>query len=261
MVPWADDPVAIPSPTPPALPAGVPLCTASDVVGRAGQHGVGLGSFHLAVNFYARPGLRCALRYGPQVLGLRADGTTQTVSRGATSGYANPIAVVTSTVGASVDVSAGDSCPAILAGRHDVLSTLRITMPGGGVVDVTVPSGFDDECGGGADYFTTMTPETIPPPSPLTATMDAPPTVRAGDLLRYTVTLANPTDTPVSFDPCPTYTESVATFGGPGKTTFTQLRYRLDCSTVQSIAPRSAVTYAMQLAVPADQLPGSAKFT
>jgi hypothetical protein len=175
------------------------------------------------------------------------------------------VAVVSGDTGASLDLFAGDSCDALLAGQHDLFTRVRVSMPGGGTTEVPIPDGFDDICGGGAGYFTSDSPPPESPQSALEARIDAPAVAIAGTTLRYTVTLTNPTGRDVALDPCPTYEEYVATAGNPtgpvsGTVTSTELHYRLNCSEVRSIAAGDHVTYAMELAIPADHRTGPAKF-
>ena len=89
------------------------------------------------------------------------------------------------------------------------------------------------------------------PPKPgsvdsLRVTVSLPPTARAGATLRYLVTLANPTDTAVRLDPCPSYTEAVASVHRNLHPAFF-----LNCDTVRLIAPGRRVRYEMRLRLPA----------
>src|SRR5205085_9274418 len=71
-------------------------------------------------------------------------------------------------------------------------------------------------------------------------------TVRAGTTLRFTVTLTNPTKTPVLLRPCPGYTEAMYSNGRTVQHTF-----RVKCAPVGTIAPHKRVRFEMRLAVPA----------
>ena len=87
-----------------------------------------------------------------------------------------------------------------------------------------------------------------PPPVPhrLVATISAPAQVRAGERLRYTVTLRNITGQPVTFGSvCPSYFES----GGRGNQLFAKEGYALNCHPVRAIPAGGTVTFAMELAV------------
>jgi hypothetical protein len=69
----------------------------------------------------------------------------------------------------------------------------------------------------------------------------------AGQPLRYTVTLANPTATAVSLRDCPSYEEGVRLEGG-GEA---GARHLLNCAPVAAIGPGQEVTFAMVLDLPA----------
>jgi hypothetical protein len=153
-----------------------------------------------------------------------------------------------------LNVSGGDNC------SQRVYPKLRIGLPGGGSLDV-VAGGFDTGCGVSVSQFgvpADAVPAVNPPLSPLTAEIIAPATVVAGTTLRYTVTLANPSSTDVSFSPCPAYQE----FVGSGSTTWfaTVRNYQLNCAATTAIVAASSVTFEMELALPADQPGGPAKF-
>ncbi|HVU73721.1 MAG TPA: hypothetical protein VHE83_12230 [Mycobacteriales bacterium] len=259
VIPWIDAPVAIASPSPTPLPSGVPLCSAGDVTARAGQHGVGLGSYHLQLVFLARPGVRCALRYGPLVVGIRANGTTKVLSPANSEGYRNPVVVVSGKDGAEVDLSAGDACDARLAHRSDSFPTARVSLPGGGAVDIAVPDGFEAICGSAASYFESLVPAPAPRASPLTASIAAPATVARGAELDYTVTLTNTGAAAYDLTPCPVYREFVTTATTQGISESEQVE-SLNCSVVEVIPPRSSVTFAMRLDIRNDQQPGPSKF-
>ncbi len=88
------------------------------------------------------------------------------------------------------------------------------------------------------------------PPRPgsvdsLRVIISLPPTARPGATLRYLVTLANPSDTAVRLDPCPTYTEAVASIHR-----YLHRAFFLNCDAVPVIAPGLRVRYAMRLRLP-----------
>jgi hypothetical protein len=76
-------------------------------------------------------------------------------------------------------------------------------------------------------------------------------------VLRYTVTLTNPTAAPVSLAACPAYTQSVYADGKSLDTT-----QRLDCGAAGGqIAANASVSFDMQVAVPAELGAGSGKLS
>jgi hypothetical protein len=81
--------------------------------------------------------------------------------------------------------------------------------------------------------------------------------VRAGEQLRYTVTLRNITGEPVTFgSACPSYFES----GGMGHQLLGKEGYGLNCHPVEAIPAGGTVTFAMELAVLPSAAPGDNTF-
>jgi hypothetical protein len=100
-----------------------------------------------------------------------------------------------------------------------------------------------------------------PPPPPvahrLVATMSAPVQVRAGERLRYTITLRNITGEPVTFGSvCPSYFES----GRKADQLLAKAGYALNCHPVGAIPTGGTVTFAMELAVLPSAAPGANTF-
>ena len=93
-------------------------------------------------------------------------------------------------------------------------------------------------------------PEVVPTPDPYAAlaiSLDVPATIKAGSLLRYTVSLRNATTDPINFpDPCPVYGEWAANTSAA----FAKNLYLLNCGPVRAIQPGQAVRFAMEMAVP-----------
>jgi hypothetical protein len=75
----------------------------------------------------------------------------------------------------------------------------------------------------------------------LVALVDAPATVRAGAVLDYIVTLANPGSTAVPLDPCPVYRESIYKLS---------ITYQLNCPS-GGIPASGSIRFAMRITVPA----------
>ncbi|MEA3183671.1 MAG: hypothetical protein QOJ74_148 [Ilumatobacteraceae bacterium] len=90
----------------------------------------------------------------------------------------------------------------------------------------------------------------------LQVTIEAPATVKAGDVLRYDLVVTAPTDTAVlPNDACPIYTETLgaAALG----------QYLLDCTGTEGIliAPGETVRFHIELPIPADAATGPATLT
>jgi hypothetical protein len=91
----------------------------------------------------------------------------------------------------------------------------------------------------------------------LTGSLSAPDEASRGGTLRYTVTLSNPTGSPVSLASCPAYTESLYAGGKAVDNTL-----RLDCGAAgMQIAANSSVSFAMQVQVPTGLAAGNAKLS
>jgi hypothetical protein len=121
-----------------------------------------------------------------------------------------------------------------------------------------------------------ITEEITPPPTPappaLVPTLAAPARVRAGQILRYVVTLTNTSGHVVDFDPCPWYSEWLV--GGPlptdpppsGLPAYKAAHYvgtpryagqskaafSLNCSAVSRLDAGASVELAMEIVAPAD---------
>jgi hypothetical protein len=78
---------------------------------------------------------------------------------------------------------------------------------------------------------------------------------RTGSVLRYTITLVNPSTTAALLRPCPSYTQGLYAHGLVVRRSFA-----LNCDSVHSIPAHEQVRYAMQLAVPRHAVPGVTKF-
>ena len=99
-------------------------------------------------------------------------------------------------------------------------------------------------------------PEASPAPNPLeslTIRIDAPSSVPAGSVLRYTVILQNTGSEPVAFPTdCPVYLEWAA----DSTRAFAKESHVLNCRPVGTIAPGQSVRFAMQIPVPSGTQPG-----
>jgi hypothetical protein len=163
-----------------------------------------------------------------------------------------------------LDLGTGSACG---TGADQMKSTtyreLAFMMPDGGMLGshLTFSAG---SCGVIVDQLgLPLTAEGQPSPGPLaglTARLDAPSSVAAGSVLRYVVTVSNPTAQPIALSPCPAYTEwssalmTLESKEPPG------LTYQLNCDTVTSIPPGASVRYAMELVIPPTAPVGTGKF-
>ncbi len=102
------------------------------------------------------------------------------------------------------------------------------------------------------------TPLAPAPGAPATATVRVqfPASVHPGAVLHYTITLSNPTKTPITLQPCPGYSEGIYASGLVIRRSFA-----LNCDAVHAIGADEHVRYAMELAVPSRAAAGVAKFS
>lgn len=257
-VAWVDRPVApFVEPTAVPLPTDARPCQSSDLTIRVGDFGAGLGNLNLPVDFQNRSDSSCVLVGEPTLEGVKANGSLVPlqVTAGSYFGDPGPPSNIGPGQVAALNISGVDGCSV-----GTFYPTFRLGLPGGGSV-VFPTKNFPVGCGVWVSEFSVpadAVPATDVPPSPLTATITAPPTALAGTTLTYSVTLSNTTTVAYRLSPCPAYTE----FVGTGSPTWvaTVLNYELNCDATPTIPAGASVTFEMRLALPADQPAGSGKF-
>jgi Protein of unknown function (DUF4232) len=228
------------------------------LAGRAGRGGPAAGTVYQGVRLTNRSHRPCTLSGGPAaVTGLGVTGGTTTLTRVARGGGFNLAGPGPANLrpGHSgwVTLSYGDRCPAFTSGGTAGYRTLFIAVDGGRV-RVEFPVALNLVCGLAVSRFGAPPP---PPPgsrSPLnvlTATVAIPATFRAGAMASYTVTLRNHSGAPVRLAPCPSYTEYLGVFSGPGRLVHVARHYYLNCATIRRIAAHRTVTFTMRIPVPA----------
>ncbi len=299
-IPWIDvtpEPPRLPTPPPiPVVPAGTPNCQAQDLrVVFAGGNALTGGQLIASFAFGNRSAAPCVLEGVP---GLQLLDAADNVIPGTNGPYSRfpvqPILLAPNLGSTDGQMVPGQAWFEIYWRVHDGVgscanpsppaTTARIRLPaGGGEVMVPLASprlGAIRPCGGGVGVspFQPVTPPPppySPPPHQLTPEVRLPASVKAGELLRYAVTLRNVTAEPVRFgETCPTYREDLypedafATppprIGNngkpepakPGKPPLGKHRYVLNCRPVGAITPGAGVTFAMVLEVPASAEPG-----
>ena len=85
----------------------------------------------------------------------------------------------------------------------------------------------------------------------LTAAVAAPATLRAGATASYAVMLANHSAAAVRLAPCPSCTEYLGVFSGPGRPSYLVRHYYLNCAAIRRIPAHGSATFTMRLPVPA----------
>lgn len=128
-------------------------------------------------------------------------------------------------------------------------------VPAAGLVRGRCDQPAGDRGSGGHAYTATKHPEREV--ARLAATLEAPASIRKGDVLKFSVTLANPTDRPVSFGrpgtPCP-----VVSFGFGVVAHLESHLLRCDEVPGRAIAPGDAVTFEFEVRESAEsEEPGS----
>jgi hypothetical protein len=259
VVPWIAAPPRPSAPAgPAAVPPGTPACTADRLHATAGWEGA-TGSLAGWVRLTSRDRAGCRLRGYPAIQLLDQQGRALPTRTGRAGGSQVTGVLLRPGTAATVTFVWSNWC-----GPRPGLLGLRVTLPGGGslvpAVEAGTPRGLAARCDApGAPStlsrrpFAPQLPE--PPPAPLqglTATIKLPPTAVAGRPLRYTVTLANPTDHPISLGDCPNYQQAVLLRGG-GKAVE---RHLLNCGPVGAVGPGQRVRFAMVLDLPVGLRPG-----
>jgi hypothetical protein len=158
------------------------------------------------------------------------------------------------------------SCEAANGPARKVSRRLQLALPGGGVKALDGVH-IDTLCGratvmrfervqseGAARAMAMQAAGAI---SQLTGAISAPDEAGRGAVLRYTVTLTNPTASPVSLAACPAYTQSLYADGKSADSTM-----RLNCGGAGGQIPAHAsVSFDMQVPVPASLAAGSGKLS
>jgi hypothetical protein len=158
------------------------------------------------------------------------------------------------------------SCEAANGPARKVSRRLQLALPGGGVKALDGVH-IDTLCGratvmrfervqseGAARAMAMQAAGAI---SQLTGAISAPDEASRGAVLRYTVTLTNPTASPVSLAACPAYTQSLYADGKSADSTM-----RLNCGGAGGQIPAHAsVSFDMQVPVPASLAAGSGKLS
>jgi hypothetical protein len=226
------------------------------LAGRPGRGGPAAGTVYREVRLINCGDRPCTLSGGPAaVTGVRVTGGTTTLTRAATGANLVGPGPANLRPGRSgwVTLSYRGVCPALTSGAKDRYRTLFIVLDGGRV-RAEFPVALNLVCGLAASRFGAPQP---PPPSSrsplnvLTATVAVPATLSAGSTASYTVTLRNHSRAAVRLTPCPSYTEYLGVFSGPGRHVYLTRHYYLNCTAIRRIAAHGSVAFAMRIPVPA----------
>lgn len=249
IVPWLDDPISpgdlstAPTPRPTARP-----CTADDLAPTAEVHDDGAGGgYRFTTIAVAHVGTtRCTFAGSARVIatnvatGERASVATQPSTFHTGHDLQSPATIDPGEL-AMIGIVAGGGCD----GGSNMTTYANITLEAIGreyqLTGLTLTTACVLEV---SDWCFEAPMQPTPRYADLTAVIDAPPTVRVGSTLDFVVTLTNPSDTPVAFDPCPVYSTGFFKSGG---------FYHLNCA-VSDIPAHGSVRFAMRIRV-ADYTP------
>jgi Protein of unknown function (DUF4232) len=271
LVPWIPAP-ARPTPDhtpgPPEVPPGTPACAARQLRASTTSWDAATGTVAGSVTFTSRGAASCFLEGYPTIQLLDRHGKALALVGGrlSTSYQAPRPVLVRPGLAPRVEFHWSNWC-----GPDPGPISVRVTLPHGGSLIPTVEPGPGMNLGLTPRCDAPGSPSDLgrgpfvaepvePPPDPLAdlevrATL--PPSAVAGQPLRYTVTLTNPTATSVSLRDCPSYEQGVSLESGGEAVE----RHLLNCIPVTAIGPGQAVTFAMVLELPATLPPGRGVLT
>jgi len=282
-VPWISatpTTMLLPTPSPTVIPAGTRPCQAADLQAVFG--GIGAltgGQLGASILFGNRSGSACILQGVPAVQLFDTGGHQIPLTTRPAEGLppAEPVLVQPGTADVQADIPrAGIAYVGIEWQTHDgaglacaptpkEATAVAVSFPAGGsspritVSDVMARWSTIAPCYGQvavSAFQQWPAPEASPTPNPLdslTIRLDVPPSVTAGSVLGYTVTLQNTGSQPFAFPTdCPVYLEwaSDSTRG------VAKEPHILNCRPVGTIAPGQSVRFAMQIPVPSGTQPG-----
>lgn len=246
---------------------GVRACAAADVRVSAGQAGAWRGQATQEIRIANAGAEACHLPGFPSVQLQPANEAPQTVGASESAPELQSTRLELAP-GEEIVVLLGTpgSCEAANRPERKVSKRLQLALPGGGLKTVDGVH-VDTLCG----RATVMRFERVQSEasaralamkasgalSQLTGSISAPDEASRGGLLRYTVTLSNPTAAPVSLAACPSYTQSL---WAEGRSTDATLR--LNCAAAGGQIPANgSVSFDMQVAVPAGLAAGNGKLS
>lgn len=249
-MPWVNRPLplyVIPEPTPIRYPTSAPPCRAAQLRVSQGRTGVGLGNQLEELVFTNIGATPCLLRGYPTI--RAGNGRVLHPQHGGTYfGLLTP-ADLQPRGHVFLDVATSRGCD---GGRKPAAryTDLFFTLPRGGTVRGGRRTSITEYCGLSMSEFGLALRYAQPRAAlgtvgTLHVRMQLPLSVRAGTVIRYTVTLSNPGPKAIALRPCPGYTEGLFASGLALRRSFA-----LNCQAVQTIAAGGHVRYAMRLSVP-----------
>jgi hypothetical protein len=246
-----------------ATPVTPPICHLADLyVGSSGSNGAtGRVLYSIAITNHSKT--ECSLTGSPGISLVTPQGTVLSLPQqpelGGMVGTAKSKAVLPPNQPAPVPHQASLGAAFMFewyycGGTVPQVAAVDVTLPGTvGVRRVPlvpqgpqIPSRCDDPSQGRVVLVGPIegpNADSIPvtPPALRVTLAGVPDTLVAGQTLRYTVTITNESDAPVSFDTCPAYDE--------GFTPDVMVSYLLNCGPVGRLEAGASATFAMEFAI------------
>jgi hypothetical protein len=261
VVAWVHAPTAPPVPSTPAPPAPRPTdaraCRADDIAARF-QSRNGAGGHEI---FYVRfPNVSestCVLFGYPQVTATEPGQPEVGATDGSFFQLGDPANMApggNTLLGLETDTN----CAARPGGGGGgpLYHHFDIALPAGGTVGLDQPDGLDLTCGLHLTRFWVPRAEHPEPPdslTELTASLEMPATVAADAVLVYVVALTNPTEHPITLDPCPAYIQA------DSSPTPVKDIEALNCAPVRTLAAGATTRFEMHLQMPGDTAAGTVR--
>jgi hypothetical protein len=169
----------------------------------------------------------------------------------------------------------GTACPVLnqpshaavdAAERANTYTGIAIILPHGRGTVTDRRATFDVACGLSESQLKVRPPPPAifrPPPgsaASLTASVALPAIIRSGRLLKYSISLHNPTNTVVRWRTCPGHTELIFLLPSNEASKKIQRTYGLNCAGARPVEPGRTEVFAMQLFVPKVTSTTMAKF-
>jgi hypothetical protein len=251
-------------------------CVARNLKATVGQGGAGLGN-ELSVLIFTNTGPLCRLSgypnlegrtatHGPAQIGVRKSGTYfgNLIPADLASGQRG--ALLLGTADACTALNSSPSTDATDA-HADTYHAVTVLLPDGSGTVVFNKVTFDAACGLDESQLGVQPPtasEISAPPGSLAslqASNSMPSRVQSGKVLRYSVTLYNPTNKTVTWQRCPNYTELILVVPDVGKLRRFSHTYELNCAQAKNLAPRHSDRFTMELFLGKVQTSSEAKFS
>lgn len=256
-VPWIDKPTTIPTTTVVTAPLP-PTCKTAELKVGTATSGLATAQEGWSVPIINTENQPCSLAdYLPDITAIGPSGNRVTLSNSWLMQPAPPVVLLPGIAITFQILSSAFCDSAGLVQPSEKYTSVELALPTG-ILDLAnlnlklcsnrIFSGFQE-------------PVSIPPApgtvASLSAHLEMPKTVKAGESLRYQVILENQSNKTVTLQPCPIYKEVITVFKGmKGKSS--SLILELNCTTIHSIKPHQKITYQMVISVPSE--PGPAKF-